>query len=84
MVQGFSDGARSLLRNSPNCAISGNWVFQDFILADEPLAKALRIFEACVLVKNNLFAKLVSWLESTTAFDESFRVTWVSFFYPEF
>ena len=53
----FSDGARSLPRNPPNCIILDNWVFENFILADESLEKALQIFETCVLVNNNFCGK---------------------------
>ena len=37
-----------------------NCVFEHFILADEPFAKALQIFGTCILVNNNLCGKLVS------------------------
>ena len=43
------------------------WVY-NFILAEESFAKALRDFETCVLVNNNLCGKLFSSLESPTAF----------------
>ena len=45
------------------------------ILADEPFVKALRIFETCVLVNDNLLEKLASSIDSSTAFDEIFKVT---------
>ena len=45
------------------CNILESWVFDNFILADEPFAKALRIFENCMLVNNNLCGKLASSLE---------------------
>ena len=32
-------------RTPPNCTILDNCVFENFILADEPFAKGLRIFE---------------------------------------
>ena len=32
-----------------------SWVFENFILADEPFAKPLEFFETCVLVNNNLW-----------------------------
>ena len=57
-----------------------NWVFESFILADEPFAKTLRIFETCVLVNNNLCGKLVLSLELPIKFDEKFKVTSVLFF----
>ena len=43
-----------------DCIILDNCGFANFILADEPFAKALRIFETSVLVNNNLCEKLVS------------------------
>ena len=45
------------------------------MLADEPFAKALRIFETFILVNNNLWGKLASSLVSTTTFDTKFLVT---------
>ena len=45
------------------------------MLADEPFAKALRIFETFILVNNNLWGKLASSLVSTTRFDTKFLVT---------
>ena len=68
----------------PDFIILDNWVFENFILADEPFAKALRIFEICVLVNNNLWGKLFSSLESPTIFDERFKVTSVPFFIAYF
>ena len=38
----------------PDCKTLDNGVFENFILADEPFAKALWITETCVLVNNNL------------------------------
>ena len=46
------------------------WVFDNFILAEELFAKALWSFETCALVKNNLYSKLFSSLESPTTFDD--------------
>ena len=80
----FSNYSRSLPRNLPNCTILDRWVFDNFILADELFRKVLRSLQTCVLVNNNLCRKLVSSLESSTIFDESFKVTWVSFFIPNF
>ena len=39
---------------SPDCPILHSWVFESFILADEPFAKAVQIFETFVLVNNSL------------------------------
>ena len=55
----------------PNCIILDNL---NFILANEPFAKALGILGTCVLVNNNLCEKLV------TIFDERFKFPWVPFF----
>ena len=66
-------------RNYPNCTtILDNWIFENFILADESFAKALHIFETCVSVNNNLGGKLVS-LEFPIKFDERFKVTFPFF-----
>ena len=35
-------------RNPPKCTILDNWVFEDFVLADETFAKDLQIFKTCV------------------------------------
>ena len=58
--------------------------FQNFILADEPFAKALRIFGTCVLVNKNLCGKLVLSLELPIKFDEKFKITSVPFFITDF
>ena len=71
----FSNGLKSLPKNSPDCPILCKWVFDNFILAEELFAKALASFETCVLVNNKLCRKLFSSLESPTTFDESFNVT---------
>ena len=61
--------SNNLPRNPPDCIILGNCVFENFILANEPLAKALQIFETCVSVNNNLCQKLVSSVELQIKFD---------------
>ena len=50
----FNNGPKCLPKIPPYSSILYNWVFDNFILADEPFAKALRSFETCVLVNNNL------------------------------
>ena len=80
----FSNDPKSLPKNPPDCLILYNWVFDNFILADELFAKALRNLETCVLVNNNSCGKLVSSLESPTTFDENFKVTSVPFLIPDF
>ena len=59
----FNDGPKSLPKYPPDCKISCR-VFDNFILAEELLAKALRSFETCVLINNNLCVKSFSSLES--------------------
>ena len=54
------------------------------MLAEELFAKALRSFETCVSVNNNLCGKLSQSLEFPTAFDERFKITLVSFFIADF
>ena len=78
----FSKCAKSLPINSYDCTILWNWVFDNFILAEELFAKALESFETYVLVNNNLGRKLFS--SSPTASDESFKITSVPFFVPDF
>ena len=80
----FSNGPKSLPKNSPNYPILCNWVFDNSILTEELFAKALKSFETCELVNNNLCEWLFSSLESTATFDEHFKVTSVPFFIPDF
>ena len=70
----FSNDPKSLPKIPSDCPILHSWVFEHFKLADEPLAKALRISETCVLVNYNLCGKLVSSLEFSIKFDERFKV----------
>ena len=80
----FSNGPNSLHRNLLDCPILCNWIFDNFILVDEPFAKALQSLETFVLVNNNLWGKLFSSLESPATFYASFKVTSVPFFIPDF
>ena len=64
----FSNGLKILPKN-PDYPIFWNWVFDSFMLADELLAKAVRILKTCVLVNNNLREKLYSSLELSITFD---------------
>ena len=61
-----------------------NWVFDNFILAEELFAKALQIFETCVLVNNNLWRRLFSSSELPKISGERFKVTSVPFFIADF
>ena len=80
----FSNGHKGLPKTPPDYPIICNRVFDNFKLAEELFAKALKSFEACVLVNNKLCEKLFSSLESAAIFDESFKVTSVSVFTPDF
>ena len=51
------------LRIFPNCTVLDNWVFENFMLADERFAKDLDGLKTCVLVNNDLCEKLVPPLE---------------------
>ena len=44
----FSNGPKSLPKNPPDCSILCNWVFDNFILAEELFAKAARSLETCI------------------------------------
>ena len=54
------------------------------MLAEELFAKALRSFETCVLVNNNLCGKSFSSVRSPTTFAERSEVTLVPFFIADF
>ena len=68
---------------SPNCITLDNGVFENFILADAPFAKALQILETCVSVNNSLCGKLLSSFEFLIKVDERFKVTLVPFIIPD-
>ena len=59
-------------RIPPDCIILADWVFENFILADEPFVKVLKLFETWVLVNNNLCGKLVFPLDFPIKFDGRF------------
>ena len=56
----FSNDAKILCKNPPDCPILCNWVFDNFIQADYPFEKDLWSFETCVLCYSNLWGKLFS------------------------
>ena len=70
--------------NPTICIILENRVFENFILANEPLAKALQILETCLLVNSNLCGKLVSLLELPITFHERLKITSVPIFITDF
>ena len=74
LVLKFSNGSKSIPKNPLDCRILCKKVFDNSILAEEWLAKALRSFETCVLVNGNPWGNLFSSLESPTTFNESFKV----------
>ena len=67
----LSNDPKSLFKNSSDCPILCNWVFDNFTLDDE---KALQIFETCVLVNKNLCGKRFESLESPAIFYDRFKV----------
>ena len=69
----FSYGPKSLPKNTSDCTILCNWVFDNFILADELFGKALQSLETCVLIRNNVWEKLLS--SFATTFYQIFKVT---------
>ena len=75
---GFINGLKSLHKSLPDCPVLYNRVFDNFLLAEELLAKALQSLKTRILVHNNLCRKSFSPLES----DEIVQVT--SFFIPYF
>ena len=66
----LSNGPKSLPKNPPDCPVLCNWVFGNFILADELFLKALRSLETCLLVNYNLCGKLFLLLQAPKAFNE--------------
>ena len=69
---GFSNGPESLPKNLRDSPILCNWVFDNFIWAEEFFAKTLWNFETCVLVINTLCGNIFSSLKSPTTFEEIF------------
>ena len=49
----------SYIANPPDCIILDNWVFENYIIADEPFANSLQMLETCVSVNKTLWVKLV-------------------------
>ena len=81
----LGNGPKWLPRNTPDCPIVlCNWVFESFILADEPFAKDLRSHETYVSANNNLCGKLFSPKGWPMTFEQIFKVTLVPFFIPCF
>ena len=70
-------------RNPPNSTILDKWVFENFILADEPSIKTLQIFETYVSSNNMLYGELVSSLEFLVYLIGRFKDTSNPFFIPD-
>ena len=68
----------------PNCTIVDSWVFNNFVLHGEPLAKSLRGLKTCVAVTTNLWGELVSSLELPITFGEISNVILARLFIPDF
>ena len=49
----------SYIANPPDC-IFDNWVFENDIIADEPFANSLQMFQTCVSINKTLCVKLVA------------------------
>ena len=79
-----SNGPKSLPRNPLACMILDRRVFENLILVDVCLSKALRRLATCLLVSNNLSGKLVSTAGLPIIFDDSFKTTSVSSFIADF
>ena len=56
-------------------------IFDNFILADDTFAKALKSLKTCVLVNDSLCGKLVWSLELPITFDERFKGILVTLFF---
>lgn len=74
----FCNGSVSLPRGPSDFKYLHGRVLENVLLADELFSKALRTFETCLSVRNNLGGKLVLTLEWIIIFDESFRVRTVA------
>ena len=48
----FIHDPKRLPKNLPECPILFNWISDNFVLADEPFAKALQSLKTCSLVTN--------------------------------
>ena len=71
----------SIISLLQECISLDSRVSENFVLANELIAKAFRILESCVFVNNKLYGKIVSSLKSPDTFGERFKVT---FFIPDF
>ena len=75
----FSNGPKTLPKNSPDCPILCSWVFDSFILVNKIFANVFQNIETSVLVNNNFCGSLCASLYLSFTFDERFKVTAVHF-----
>ena len=71
----FNIGPRNIPRNTPDCIILNNWVFDSIISVDELIAKALQRFATYLLVKRKSCEKLTSSSELRMIFDDNLKTT---------
>ena len=67
----FSNSTKSLPENCSHCRILYNWVFDNFILAEQSYVKRLHVKN----INNNSCGKLFSSLELPKTFDKNFKVS---------
>ena len=79
----FSNGPKSLPKNTTDGPILCNWAFNNFISADEPLTKASRSLETSVLV-NNHFAENIVIIRITKNIWWKFQSNFSTIFYSRF
>ena len=58
----------SIISLPQECISLDSRVSENFVLANELIAKAFRILESCVFVNNKLYGKIVSSLKSPDTF----------------
>ena len=63
----FINGAKCLLQNPSHCPILNNWVFDNFILAEKIVVKALQSLETSVLVYNKCIRKIIFIIRITSS-----------------
>ena len=76
----FANRCSGNKRKSKICTVLDSGLLGNFRWTDELFTKALRSFETCLSVNNNLGWKFDSSLESTTIFDEKSKVNSVPYF----
>ena len=80
----FGNGAKLLSKKHPDCPVWCNWVFDNFVLAEDYLHKLYQGLKLVYLLMRKLCRELFSSLELLTIFDGSFKVTSIAFFILDF